>query len=147
MSRLTTRKMAEWLKPLITSGAMVVPGRVPNMPNRVIGITKGSGPGLIMDGLYDVIGFSITCRGGENNLEDAEFIAGEIDDIFLGKHPTTRTENFIIGSGATSVFINGMGRVGGEPIQLSTPDSQSRWSFTCNYFAYVSTNVGTVYNG
>jgi len=147
MSRLTTTKLATWLKPLLTGGAMVVPGRVPDMPNRVIGIMKGSAPGLEMEGLFDVVGFIITCRGGENNFADAETIAGEVDDIFIGKHPTQGVENFIIGTGAASVFVNGLGRVGGEPIQLSIPDSQSRWTFNCSYFAQVSTNVGQVFNG
>lgn len=147
MSRLTTTKLADWLRPLITSGAKVVPGRVPDMPNRVVGILKVPAPGLTMDGLFDVIGFSVTCRGGENNLTDAENIAGEIDDIMLGKHAIVNSENFVIGSGADSVFVSEIGRTGSEPIQFALPDSQSRWSFTCSYFANVSTDVGQVFNG
>jgi hypothetical protein len=143
MSRLTTTKLADWLRPLITSGAKVVPGRLPDMPNRVIGITKGSSPGLAMDGLFDVIGFTISCRGGEQNLTDAEDMAGEVDDIIIGRHPTVGVTNFLIGD----LFVNGLGRTGGEPIQLSMPDSQSRWTFTCSYYGYVSTNVGSVFNG
>lgn len=145
MSRLTTTKLADWLRPIITSQAKVVPGRLPDMPNRVIGITKSSGPGLAMEGLFDVKGFMISCRGGENNLADAEDIAGEVDDILIGK--LVSTENFLIGIGADSVYVSQIGRTGGEPIQLSIPDSQSRWTFTCSYFAYVSTNVGQVFNG
>lgn len=146
MSRLTTTKLADWLRPLCTSGARVYPGRVPDMPNRVIGITKSGGSGLAMDGLFDTIGFVITCRGAENNLDDSERIAGEVDDILLGK-TSTSVDNFLIGSGAESVYVNGIGRVGGEPTQLTLPDSQSRWTFNCTYFAYVSTNVGQVFNG
>ena len=147
MSNLTTTMLADWLRPLVTSGARVIPGRLPDMPNRAIGITKGSGAGLEMEGLFDVIGIAINCRGGENNLADAEDIAFEIDDIFLGKHPNARTENFLIGVGAKSVFVNGIGRVGGPPTQLTIPDATSRYIFTCSYFAYVSTNVGLVNNG
>lgn len=147
MSRLTTTMIANWLRPLITSEARVIPGRLPGMPNRVIGITKSPGPGLEMDGLFDVIGFVITCRGAENNLDDAENIAGEVDDILIGRHPTISTANFLIGSGANSVFVNGFGRTGGEPTQMSMPDTEARWSFTCNYYGYVSTNVGPVHNG
>lgn len=145
MGRLTTTMLGDWLRPLITSQARVIPGRLPDMPNRAIGITKGSGAGLVMDGLFDIIAFSINCRGAENNLPDAENIAGEVDDIILGK--VAKTENFLIGTGATSVYVNGMGRLGGEPSQLSITDSASRWVFTCSYYAYVSTNVGLVYNG
>lgn len=147
MSRLTLVKTADWIRPLLTSGARVVPGRIPDMPNRVIAISKGSGPGLEMDGLIDVIGLTFTSRGAENNIGDAEDIAGEVDDIFLGKHPTITSENFLIGTGAQSVFVNALGRTGGEPTMLSIPDSQSRYSFMCSYYARVSTNVGQVFNG
>lgn len=147
MSRLTTTKLAAFIRPLITSGAKVVPGRLPDMPNRVIGITKGSGPGLHLSGQFDVIGFIIQCRGAENNLPDAEDIAGEVDDIFLGKHPTTPSENFVIGTGTESIYVSQMSRTGGEPTQLALPDSQSRWTFQCNYLVDVSTNVGQVFNG
>jgi hypothetical protein len=143
MGQLTTTTFADWLRPLITSGARVVPGRIPDMPNRVAGITKSPGPGLVMEGLFDVIGLTISCRGGENNITDAENIASEIDNILIGKHLTIRSENLMIGD----VFVNGLGRVGGGPAQLSMPDSLSRWTFTCNYFAFVSTDVGTVFNG
>jgi hypothetical protein len=139
--------LVEWLRPLVTSGARVFPGRIPNTPNRVIGIVKGTGAGSTMEGLYDVIGISITCRGGENNIDDAERIAGEVDDIFLGKHPNAKSENFLIGVGDESVFVNGIGRSGSGPTQLPLPDQDSRYTFTCTYYAYVSTDVGQVFNG
>jgi len=147
MSRFSIVKFSEWIVPLITSGAKVIPGRLPDMPNRVIGIRSSPGPGLAMDGIFDVVGITIECRGGENNYADAEFIAGEVDDIFLGKHSTALSENFIIGEDANSTVINGMGRVGGGPVSLTMPDSTSRWTFMCSYFAYVSTDVGQVFNG
>jgi hypothetical protein len=147
MSRLTTTKLADWLRPFTTSGAKVIAGRVPDMPNRVIGIVKTPGSGLEMDGLTDVVMFQVSARGGENNLADSEMIANEVDDIFIGKHATAPTTNFLIGVGSESVFISGVGRLGGEPSQLTLPDSQSRWTFTCTYYAYVSTNVGQVFNG
>lgn len=147
MSRLTTTMLADWLKPLVTSGARVFPGRIPDTPNRVIAVVKGSGAGLEMDDLFDVMGISITARGGENNIDDAERIIGEVDDIFLGKHPSISTQNFLIGVGDASVFVNGIGRTGAGPTQLPLPDSQSRYTFTCTYYAYVSTDVGQVFNG
>lgn len=143
MSRLTTTMLADYLRPLITSGPKVVAGRLPDMPNRCVGITKSGGPGLALDGLFDVAGFIIQCRGGENNLADAETISDEIDDIFLGKHPIAQSENFLIGN----VWVSQMSRVGGGPTQLSLPDSQSRWIFSCTYLVNVSTDVGTVFNG
>jgi hypothetical protein len=143
MSQLTTTMLADYLRPLITSGPKVVAGRLPDMPNRCVAITKSGGPGLTMDGLFDVIVFIIQCRGGENNIADSETISGEIDDIFLGKHPIARSENFLIGD----FWISQITRVGGGPTQLALPDSQSRWTFSCNYLVSVSTDVGTVFNG
>ena len=147
MSGLTTIKLSDWIRPLISSGTKVVSGRLPDMPNRCIGITKGSGPGLTFDGQLDVKAFVIQCRGGENNLADAESIADEVDDIFLGKHLSVRTENFLIGSGVESVYVSRISRTGSGPTQLTIPDSQSRWIFSCSYLAEVSTNVGQVFNG
>jgi hypothetical protein len=141
MSQLTTTMLADYLRPLITSGPKVVAGRLPDMPNRCVAITKGGGPGLTLDGLFDVIVFIIQCRGGENNLPDAETISDEIDDIFLGNHSIARSENFLIGD----LWISQMSRVGGGPTQLVLPDSQSRWTFSCSYLVNVSTNVGTVF--
>jgi hypothetical protein len=100
-----------------------------------------------MEGLFDVVGFTIQCRGGENNLPDAESIAYEVDNIFIGKHPTARTENFIIGTGDDSVYVSQMSRTGSGPAQLSITDSASRYIFTCSYLMYVSTDVGLVFNG
>lgn len=147
MSRFTIVKLTEWLIPLLTSGAKVIPGRLPDMPNRAIGIRSSPGAGLTMDGIFDVAGFVIECRGAENNYADAENMAMEVDNIFIGNHPSVSVENFVIGEGMETTYINGMGRVGGPPTQLSMPDSTSRWTFTCNYFAYVSTDVGQVFNG
>lgn len=147
MSQLTTTMLADWIRPLLSSDARVVPGRIPDVPNRVIGISRGTGVGLEMEGLFDIITFSITARGAENNLADAEMVADEVDDIFLGKHATAESENFLIGVGASSVFVNGIGRTGGGPTLLPLPDSQSRYVFTCSYYAYVSTNVGQVFDG
>jgi hypothetical protein len=147
MSGLTTTKFSDWIRPLITSGTKVVSGRLPDVPNRVIAITKGSGPGLTFDGQFDIKGFVVQCRGGEQNLADAESIADEVDDIFLGKHPTAPCENFLIGSGAESVYVSRISRTGSGPTQLAIPDSQSRWIFSCSYLVEVSTNVGQVFNG
>lgn len=144
-NRITTTKIADWLRPQVTSGARVITGRLPDMPNRAIGIIMGSGPGLDMEGLFDIISFQITCRGGEQNLDDAEQIALEVDDILIGKGELFGSENFMVGIESEDdpgVYVSQIGRTGGSPSQLTLPDSQSRFTYTCNYFAHVSTNVG-----
>lgn len=152
--RLTTKKLTDWLRPQITSGARVVAGRLPDTPNRVIGIVMGTGPGLDMEGLFDIVTFQVSCRGAEQNLDDAETMAMEVDDILIGRSvdPLYSSENFVIASESEDVmdlgvYVSQMGRTGGSPSQLTLPDSQSRFTFTCSYFANVSTNIGQVFNG
>ena len=139
VNRLTTAKLATWFREQVSSGASVVPGRVPSVPNRIVGIEMQAGPGIRFDSLFDVVGVRITCRGAENNQSDAEAIALDVDDVILNCE-----DNFEIGEVGDSVWVNGMGRTGGGPTQSSIPDSDSRWTYTCSYFISVSTNVGKV---
>ena len=143
MSQLTSTKLADYLRPQVTSGARVFPGKVPDMPNRVIGITMAPGPGLMLDGLFDSQGFLVTCRGAENNLPDAEEIANEVDNIFLGIAPGSKCLSFLM----NNIYIDMIGRTGGAPAQLLMSDSLSRWTFTCSYYVQVATNIGQVFNG
>jgi hypothetical protein len=141
MSNLTTRMLADYLKKHVTSQARVIPGRVPDMPNRIIAVTLGSGGGFAMDGLFDAVGFTITCRGGENNFPDAEAIAQEVDDIITGKYPDAKSMSFFL---SDDVYVDVMGRTGGGPVQLPTADDSSRFILTCNYYAQVATGIGQV---
>lgn len=143
MGQLTSTKLANYLRPLITSGARVFPGKIPDMPNRAIGITMSQGVGLSFDGLFDAASFMITCRGGENNLPDAEEIANDVDNIFLGLHPDSKCISFLM----DDIYIDVMGRTGSGPTQLNMSDQLSRWTFTCNYYAQLATNIGQVFNG
>jgi hypothetical protein len=135
-NRFTATKLADWLRPQLTSGALVIPGRIPEIPNRIVGVNIIGGAGLIMEGIFDIVTFHIACRGAENNLPDAEAIALEVDNVILKSEP-----NFSIGVVNDSVFINDFGRVGAGPTALSIDDNLSRWTSTCNYYASVSTNI------
>lgn len=155
MGNLTTTKLCDWLRPQITTGARVIPGKLSDTPNRVISIVMATGPGLGMEGLFDVVTFQVSCRGGENNLDDAETMALEVDDILTGRSLGNlyKSENFMINVEPTDgvvdvgVYVSQMGRTGGRPSQLTLVDSQSRFTFTCNYFAHISTNIGANFNG
>lgn len=135
MNRITTDKLLEWLKPRLESGVRGYAGRIPDMPNRAFGVTIQPGPGLIMEGLFDVITFQVAARGAENNLDDAERIALEIDNVLINA-----PDNFEIGVTGDSVWCNGIGRTGSGPSQLPYVDAESRYTFTCNYYASVSTS-------
>lgn len=144
-NRLTNKLLREWLDPKLTSGAKVISGRLPDMPNRVVSLQLQGGPGLVMDGLFDVVTFQVTARGGEDNYDDAEGIALEVDSILIGssRHPVLNFE-MSNESGSSSVYVSGIGRTGGAPQQLPIIDASSRFVFTCTYWIQVSTNLGQV---
>jgi hypothetical protein len=143
--RMTSKVFAEWLAPQITSGAEVIAGRLPEVPSRVIAIEMAPGAGLMMDGMFDVVSFQISCRGAENNLSDAEEIAIEVDNIMIGgTSQSTENVTISIGTDGIGVYVSGMGRSGGGPSQERISDAESRWVFTCNYYVIASTNVGLV---
>lgn len=139
-NRYSISKMTVWVRNAISSGAQVVPGRLPDMPNRVIGLIPIQGPGLVMESLFDVVAFQVQCRGAENNIEDAEAIALDLDNVILNA-----PDNFMIGSDLDGAWCNEIGRTGGAPsMQSPLPDSRSRFIFVCTYYAKVSTSVGQV---
>jgi hypothetical protein len=130
--RFTAQKLKDWLSGVIESGAPIIIGRVPDS-GRFIKITLGgSAGGLQVEGLFDAPTFQIQCRGGENNYEDAEAIAYEIDSVMIGA-----PNNFMMGD----VYVQTISRVGGAPQSLQLTDAQSRYVFTCNYYAIASTGV------
>jgi hypothetical protein len=138
MGSLTTKKLVAHLKQHVTSQARIFAGRIPDVPNRIISVTFVSGAGFSMDGLFDAVGFQVTCRGAENNFPDAEFIALEVDDILTGKFPDSKSISFWM----DDVYVDAIGRTGGGPIQLPFADENSRFTFTCNYYAQVATSIG-----
>lgn len=141
MSALTAKKLANHLKLHVTSQARIIPGRLPDLPNRIISVTLTSGAGFSMDGLFDAVGFTVTCRGAENNFTDAEMIAKEVDDILTGKFLDAKSISFFMDD---DVYVDVIGRTGGGPVQFPMADNQSRFIFTCNYYAQVATDIGQV---
>lgn len=135
-ARFTIGLLRRWFEPLITSGAKIYTDRIPST-GRMIYLSRASGIGLEMEGLIDNPRFSIQCRGGENNFEDAEDIALDIDSVVL--------ELGSQGWELDGVRVHFMDRTGGNPQQLSVSDSADRFAFSCNYYAKVFTNIGKDY--
>lgn len=129
--RLTMRKLKDWLDPQITSGARIRFDRMPDT-GRVILVQSRSGAGLQEEGLFDAVGISMQCRGAENNYEDAENIALEFDDVLLKNGQNVWMDD---------VYVQFIGRIGGSPSMLPIDDPQSRFTFTCTYYAIASTGL------
>jgi hypothetical protein len=130
--RFTAPKLARWLEERIESGASIYYDRTPDTGRCIRIIPGGSAGGLQMDGLFDAPTFQIQCRGGENNYEDAEAIAYEIDNVFLNS-----SNNIMVGD----CYVQVIDRIGGAPQNLQIRDPESRFVFTCTYYAIASTGV------
>ncbi len=133
---MRTDVVVNWVKTLVTTQAIVVPGRIPDIPKRYIGVAMVPGSGLVLESLFDVIGFQLTCRGGERNLADTEYIADQVDKAIL-RHGS----GFYLGSGNDRVWVDGLGRAGAAPTAGVLRDSESRWTTTATYWMSVSTNI------
>lgn len=133
---LTTQMVVDWLKPLVTTGALVVPGRIPDMAKRFIGVYLVPGAGLVLEDTFDVVGFQLSCRGGERNLADTEYIANQIDKAIL-----RQGSGFHLGAGDQQLYVEGLGRAGSAPTAGAIPDSNSRWITTATYWMSISTDI------
>lgn len=131
--RFNSRILQAYFEGYIQSQAKVYCDRLPST-GRIVYITITAGPGLIREMTADIVGFNVQVKGAENNYEDAEDIALEVDSIVL---------EFGMPVEIDGVVIHVLGRTGGAPQQVSIPDTANRYTFSCNYFAEVSTNIGS----
>jgi hypothetical protein len=125
------KKLKNWIEPKLTSGAQLRFDRMPDV-GRVILLQPRSGPGLSLEGLYDNVGFAMNCRGAENNYEDAENIALDFDDVLLRHGNNVQMDD---------VHVQFIGRIGGGPTMITIDDPQSRFTWTCSYYAIASTGL------
>lgn len=96
------------------------------LSDRALFISPTGGPGLLLEGATDVIGFQFRTRGAQGDAAsayaDAEGLAKQVDDLVVtAAYPTT------IG-GRTVIRLY---RVGGGPAYLSRVSQRA--SFTCGY--------------
>ncbi len=133
---MRTDIVVNWVKTLVTTQAIVVPGRIPDIPKRFIGVAMVPGSGLVLEDTFDVVAFQLTCRGGERNLADTENIADQIDRAIL-RHGS----GFHLGTGSDRVWVEGLGRAGAGPSAAPLRDSESRWITTTTYWMSVSTDI------
>lgn len=110
----------------------LVPGTllIPDMPDRLGIVTPVSGPGVIMEGLGDVTGFQLRCRGKQRDPDDAQRIARICDNLIrFGAYPAT----------VGDVQLVTVSRAGGPPDLLtgSPAATTERPEWVCNYLPTV----------
>ncbi len=126
MARLTTSKFRSLLEQrvkTVDNDILVVSGRSPDMPDRVVAIRRGTGRGSTVDGAYENTSWFIESRGRQNDLDDSENISKIVDDILL----TISNEAY------QGTRILAADWAGGGPQQLIAADPQSRYSYVGNY--------------
>lgn len=134
--RFTVSLLARWLEPKLKSKPKIYVDRIPPT-GRIVYLTLQPGIGLEMEDLIDNPTFNVAVRGAPGSYEDAEAIAMDVDSFVLENSGGFTAEN---------VVVKKMGRTGGGPQQVSIADSQNRFSFSCNYYAKVFTNIGKDYS-
>lgn len=133
----TTALLRQWLQQYNTTGALIHVDKMP-VTGRAILLTRQPGAGLEMEGLVDNPSFTVSVRGGENNFADAERIALQMDRIILEKSD--------VGFEFGGVYFYLIDRTGGAPQQVNIIDRNNRFSFSCTYYAKISTNIGEVFS-
>jgi hypothetical protein len=125
-----------WASPL--ADAPIRPGPyVPKMPDRLVIVTATPGPGYMMDGAVDQIGFQCRTRGrpsadDRESYPDAENLAFELDSLIYSANALA-FPLVVMGTVIVSVW-----RAGGQPAPMSPdPDDADRYVFTANYVAIV----------
>lgn len=129
----TSRHVKEWLEAHISSGAKVYNDVIPPT-GRLIYVRMLSGAGYTLEGIQDNPAFTLEVRGADRNFDDAEYIAREADDTILRFGGV----GYEFSDGTYMYF---MGRTGGGPSQILVPDSAGRFTFSCNYYAPVATDL------
>lgn len=127
MGRIASYKLRDWLAPQAHTIAnlaklYVTEGRVSDMPDRQVSITRVGGPRIIMQGAFEEVLFRFEFRGKSNSIEDAEKIAVLMDQFLWGQNNIEIADVYV-----TSIDY-------GSPLrQLPASDNQSRYSFTADY--------------
>jgi hypothetical protein len=113
------------------TGAPIVPGPyIQAMPDKIVHITGGGGPGYTLEGAADNNLFQVRVRGPADDPIAAENLATQLDQlIFSAPFPAI----------VDGVVIIRVHRLGSGPTPLPLDPADRRQEFTCQYL--ISTGV------
>jgi len=104
---------------------------VPEMPDVLGIVTTEPGQGYVNDGLFEVVGFRVQVRGGQNRHTDVEAYARQVDRLIeYGDYPHERWGSWVI----TAYRSSG----GPTPAPL---DNGRRVIYSCSYLAQEATDL------
>lgn len=115
-----TADIVGWIKSQGVSTAVVAGPYMPPLPERLVVVTRTSGPGLSTEGALDTTGFQVRTRGSGGYSANGEADAYLIDQLILfGDWPPN---------------VKMINRSGGPPVPLApAPDSGERITWVCSY--------------
>ncbi len=125
--RLSLTVFGQWCKEQIGNQFRVAWARQPDEPDRVATILRVGAGRDRHDYAFEEVPFRIQCRGAEEKLADAEFIAYTMDDLVFG------IKNTMIGP----VYVTDAWAVN-KPKQVPITDKQARYQFTADYLLLAS---------
>lgn len=130
---LTTRNIEAWLRTRGIAGdvEISVDGDIPTMPDKVIVLSLGGGPGEKRERTFDVHALQVITRGGQRDPDDAETFAGQVDDIFMGVAAAVSLDG---------VRVSTITRAGGPPAFLNLDESR-RVAYVANYLIEAARTV------
>lgn len=130
---ISTADLAAWLAAngLPNDALVVFDGDIPEMPDRLVVLTRNGGTGTVRERTFDRGTIQVITRGGQRDAAGAEAFAELVDDLLMG----------IVGPveiGAKRVI--GVDQEGGPPAFLDRDDAE-RVLYVCSYLFEVARAV------
>ena len=129
MSRLTSKMLEAYIQN--ATQLHVATGRMPDMPDRAVAMTKTSGGRDILNGTFEELTYRIQTRGKGGSIDDAERVALTVDELLDGSTMFDIEDVYIL-----HIYHNA------SPRQINMTDPESRFNFTADYTVTASRNKG-----
>ena len=120
---MTSDDVKAWLVANGITDKIDADGHIPTQPDRLVVLTMNGGPGEKRERTFDVLAVQVLCRGKQRDPADAEALARQVDDVFMGATRAT------IGS----TYVASITRAGGPPAFTAREPNSGRVSFSCSY--------------
>lgn len=120
---MTTDDLKAWLQGHGITDAISTDGDIPTQPDRLIVLSLTGGPGEARERTFDQRTVQVLTRGKQRSPADAEALAAQVDDIFMGATRAT------IGT----TYVSTIQRAGGPPTFVAREPNSGRVTISCNY--------------
>lgn len=125
---LATRDIVTWIFGQISGWDVEIGPYEPEMPDKIILVTRVAGPGLAFESTFDYLAYHVAVRGSQRNYDDAEATAQAVDAMFVDA-PFPMVINHW--------YIQSMSRMSSTPSPLPTTVDGERITFTATYVVCV----------